>query len=73
MTLALSKPHIQALGTAPGAVEVVFSVDHVRASYDALRAQGVEFKNEPRPVTGPMWGVNFTDPDGHMLSLFGPE
>jgi len=54
-------------------VEIVFSVEHVRAAYDALRAQGVEFTGEPRPITGPMWGANFRDPDGHILSIFGPE
>ena len=73
VTLALSRPHIQALGKEPGSVEVVFAVDHVRKSYEALRAKGVEFKNQPRPATGPQWAANFADPDGHMLSIFGPE
>jgi catechol 2,3-dioxygenase-like lactoylglutathione lyase family enzyme len=73
VTLALSKAHVQALGKEPGCVEVVFAVDHVRASYETLRAKGVEFKKEPRPVAGPDWAANFADPDGHMLSIFGPE
>jgi hypothetical protein len=24
-------------------------------------------------VSGPMWAANFRDPDGHGLSIFGPE
>jgi predicted enzyme related to lactoylglutathione lyase len=56
-----------------GATEVVFRVDDVRAAYEALRARGVEFIRAPRQVAGPNWGANFTDPDGHRLSIFGPE
>jgi len=56
-----------------GATEVVFSVDGVREAYEALRARGVTFFQEPRVVNPPMWAANFTDPDGHRLSIFGPE
>lgn len=73
ITLALSRGLTQATGKGPGATEVVFSVEHVRASYDALRSQGVEFVNEPRVISPGNWGANFRDPDGHLLSLFGPE
>jgi catechol 2,3-dioxygenase-like lactoylglutathione lyase family enzyme len=73
LLLALSSSLAQAVGEIPGAVEVVFSVEHVRAAYAALREAGVEFTHEPRPVTGPLWGANFRDPDGHLLSIFGPE
>lgn len=57
----------------PGATEVVFSVGDVRGAHEALRARGVRFTHEPRTVAGPMWGANFNDPDGHKLSIFGPE
>ena len=57
----------------PGATEVVFSVGDVRGAHEALRARGVRFTHEPRTVTGPMWAANFNDPDGHKLSIFGPE
>ena len=40
---------------------------------EALAARGVEFTHEPRNVTGPLWAANFNDPDGHKLSVFGPE
>jgi catechol 2,3-dioxygenase-like lactoylglutathione lyase family enzyme len=73
VTLVLRETRAFPGGSGPGATEVVFSVADVRAAYEALRAQGVVFANEPRVVSGPMWGANFSDPDGHRLSLFGPE
>src|SRR5579864_2550639 len=73
VTLALSRGLAQATGKGPGAVEVVFSVEHVRAAYDALRHQGVEFSSEPRVISPGNWGADFRDPDGHILSIFGPE
>lgn len=69
LTVALPK----ATGRGAGATEVVFSVEQVRVAYDALRAHGVEFFQEPRQISGPNWGANFYDPDGHILSIFGPE
>ena len=73
VTLALSIPHAKNSAQVVGATEVVFSVEDVRATYDALRARGVVFANEPRNVTGSLWAANFADPDGHRLSIFGPE
>ncbi len=73
VTLALSQGLAQAIQKGPGATEVVFSVEHVRAAYDALRAQGVEFSQEPRVVSPGNWAANFHDLDGHLLSIFGPE
>lgn len=73
-TLVLSEALARAAsGSIVGATEVVFSVDDVRAAYEALRAKDVEFTIEPRAVSGPMWAANFRDPDGHGLSVFGPE
>lgn len=73
MTLALSLPHAKNSPQLVGATEIVFSVEDVRAAYDALRARGVKFTAEPRNVTGTLWSANFNDPDGHRLSIFGPE
>ncbi len=75
VTLALSKAHADPKVSPHlvGASEVVFGVDDVSAAYEALRVRGVGFAREPRPVAGPNWAANFTDPDGHRLSLFGPE
>lgn len=72
-TLALSEGLARANQNRVGATEIVLGVDGVREAYDQLRAKGVRFTNEPRAVAGPMFAVNFKDPDGHGFSLFGPE
>ena len=72
-TLVLSETLARASSSLVGATEVVFAVTDVRAAYEALRDRGVDFIIEPRVVSGPMWGANFRDPDGHGLSIFGPE
>lgn len=72
VTLCLSAGHAK-LAAGPGPVEVVLAVDSVRASCAALRDKGVEFLREPVNVTGDSWAANFRDPDGHLLSIFGPE
>lgn len=71
--LVLSEDLARALGAGAGATEVVFTVEGVREAYDALRERGIEFANQPRQISGPQWGANFRDPDGHMLSILGPE
>jgi catechol 2,3-dioxygenase len=72
VTLALSKD-LGPPSVARSGVEVVFSVEHVREAYEGLKAKGVEFRIEPRAVAGPMFATDFRDPDGHALSIFGPE
>jgi len=72
-TLVLSEPLARHASATVGAIEVVFSVPDVRAAYEALRGRGVEFVNEPRAVSGATWAANFRDPDGHTLSIYGPE
>jgi predicted enzyme related to lactoylglutathione lyase len=75
MMLALSVPHAKP-ETSPsvvGAMEVVFGVEDVTASYEALKARGVQFIREPRQATGTSWSAVFTDPNGHRLSIFGPK
>lgn len=56
-----------------GAVEVVFSVPDVRRAWRELAGKGVSVVREPRQVTPNEWAATFADPDGHLLSLFGPE
>ena len=73
LTIVLSEPLAKNVFPLAGATEVIFSVNDVRASYEALKDQDVEFSQEPRNVSGPMWAANFHDPDGHLLTLFGPE
>jgi catechol 2,3-dioxygenase-like lactoylglutathione lyase family enzyme len=72
LTLVLSEPLGRALGSLPGAMEIVCPVADVREAYQTLRQRGVAFLAEPRNVTGSDWSAVFTDPDGHRLSIFGP-
>lgn len=72
VTLALSKDIWNYAGKAAGATQVVLAAESVKASYAALKAKHVEFINEPRDVNGRDWAANFRDPDGHLLSIFGP-
>jgi catechol 2,3-dioxygenase-like lactoylglutathione lyase family enzyme len=73
LTLVLSEPLGRALGASPGATEIVCPVENVRQAHQALSRRGVVFISEPRNVTGNEWSAVFTDPDGHRLSIFGPE
>jgi catechol 2,3-dioxygenase-like lactoylglutathione lyase family enzyme len=61
------------VGKAPGDSEVVFAVEHVQPAYEMLSRAGVKFEHEPHPVAESSWAANFRDPDGHILSLFGPR
>jgi catechol 2,3-dioxygenase-like lactoylglutathione lyase family enzyme len=73
VTLGLSEPLARNSANLVGATELVFNVPSVRAAHQMLKHRGIEFLNEPRPVTPTDWAVNFLDPAGHKLSLFGPE
>ena len=73
VTLVLSEDRASGELNVAGATEVIFSVDDVKAGAEALKRQGVVFSHEPHQVNGPMWAANFPDPDGHLLTLFGPE
>jgi catechol 2,3-dioxygenase-like lactoylglutathione lyase family enzyme len=72
VTLGLSSELAKNAAGTCGAVEVVFAVEDVRAAHAALRERGVEFFREPHPATPTEWVANFRDPDGHLLSIFGP-
>jgi catechol 2,3-dioxygenase-like lactoylglutathione lyase family enzyme len=54
-------------------VEIVFDVADVHSACEELKARGVAFRLEPRVVTGNLWATDFRDPDGHVLSIFGPS
>jgi len=57
--------------SGPAPVEIVFAVDSVRETYDRLVNQGVKFLNTPHTIDGTNDVVNFEDPDGHLISLYG--
>jgi catechol 2,3-dioxygenase-like lactoylglutathione lyase family enzyme len=71
--LGLSTGHTRMAPHVAGATEVVFQVEHVRAAHSALQQQGIVFLNEPRQATPTDFVAHFRDPDGHLLSIFGPE
>jgi predicted enzyme related to lactoylglutathione lyase len=73
VTLMLSKDLGNAFKPLAGAMEIVFPVESVTASYTALGERGASFINRPHPVTPEAWAATFTDPDGHKLTLFGPQ
>lgn len=73
VTLGLSPGHVRLAPQVNGATEVVFHVKNVRAARQDLIDRGVSFMNEPRQVTPTEWAAHFRDPDGHLLSIFGPE
>lgn len=73
VTLMLSEPLGRVGRPLAGATEIVFAVSDVRAAYRALAARGVVFTQQPRQVTPTDWAANFNDPDGHRLSVYGPE
>jgi uncharacterized protein len=73
ITLALGEPLAKVAGGSAGGVELVFGVTSVTATHAALAQAGLAFRNPPRNVDGTNWAANFGDPDGHLLSIYGPE
>jgi|SRR5215467_13533723 len=71
--LGLSPGHVNMAPHVAGASEVVFGVENVRAAQKTLSARGITFLSEPRQATPTDWVAHFKDPDGHLLSVFGPE
>jgi len=70
--LVLSEAH-GALYPLVGSMELSFSVSDIMVAFTELRKRGVNFMTEPRLVTATQWAANFTDPDGHLLSVVGPK
>ena len=73
VTIGLNKGLADRRQPVAGAMELVFSVDNVKQSFRDLSAKGVSFVTEPRQATEKEWVATFSDPDGHYLTLFGPE
>ena len=72
--IALNGPLGRAAGEAMvGAVEIVFSVQSVAKVRADLAGRGCTFLNEPREIFPGTWGATFTDPDGHRLTILGPQ
>lgn len=81
LTLVLAEglfrvPEAEASPDRPAAragLEIVLGVPDVDAAYAELQARGVAFVREPRPVDGANHSAVFADPDGQLLSVFGPR
>jgi glyoxylase I family protein len=70
-TIELGKGDVEA-GEPPksGLMHLAFEVDDVDATFEELRAKGVEFTIEPRTPFGDLRIAFFCDPDGNSLELF---
>ena len=73
VSFVLSEPLLKMRPGPTGAVEIVFAVDDVRAAWKVLKNRGLIFTTEPMEISGTLWGAGFDDPDGHHLSILGPE
>jgi catechol 2,3-dioxygenase-like lactoylglutathione lyase family enzyme len=73
VTLVLSQPLGRSVPQRAGAMEAIFASTSVRKSREELHARGAHFVQEPHEVSPGSWAATFRDPDGHMLTLFGPE
>ncbi|HYO82032.1 MAG TPA: VOC family protein [Bryobacteraceae bacterium] len=72
--IALNRPLGQSAGGAmAGAVEVVFRVSSVAEAHRLLADRGCTFIRQPREIFPGNHAATFTDPDGHHLTLLGPE
>ena len=71
--LGLSRGHARTGAQIAGATEVVFQVASVRETHRALSQRGVAFVTEPHQATPTDWVAHLRDPEGHLLSIFGPE
>lgn len=73
LTLVLSQPLGASVQPRAGAMEAIFAAASVRKAHQELYGRGAHFVNEPHEVSAGSWAATFRDPDGHMLTLFGPE
>ncbi|WP_321477035.1 VOC family protein [uncultured Paludibaculum sp.] len=73
VTLALSAPLGRAVQPRAGAMELVFSVPSVSASFATLSERGCPFVQQPREAFPGSWAATFIDPDGHRLTILGPR
>ena len=73
ISLVLSAPLGHSIRPRAGALEVIFPVKSVQDARDRLVQKGRTFTQEPHHVTGESWAASIADPDGHLLTLFGPK
>lgn len=62
------KPSVH-LAPGPGGVILVLTVEDCRATYEELRALGVEFLTEPKSPPWGGWRCFAHDPDGYLVEI----
>ncbi len=60
-------------GPARSGVEVIFPSESVGATHAELESRGCPFVAAPHEVTPGLWAATFADPDGHNLTVLGPQ
>jgi len=73
VTIGLNRPLGRHVQPRAGATELILPVASVSAARTDLARRGCHFLNEAREVVSGSWAVSFADPDGHRLTLFGPQ
>ena len=73
VTIGLSEELGKSQEQLAGAVEIVFRVGSVQSASERLRQRGVALVGDPKQVTPNEWVANLRDPDGHLISVFGPR
>jgi catechol 2,3-dioxygenase-like lactoylglutathione lyase family enzyme len=71
VTLLLSQPLGRSIKPATNSIEIVFPVDSVAATHRVLSQKGCSFIKQPGQMSSDSWAATFTDPDGHLLTIFG--
>ena len=71
LSLLLNETLGKAIKPGNGSMEIVFPVESVSAAHRLLTEKGCAFIRNPAQVTTDSWRAILTDPDGHMLTIFG--
>ena len=59
---------------SPGIAHLAIAVDDFDASYEDLKAKGVNFTGEPKEASGGVKVVFFTDPEGNLIqTIYRPN
>ncbi len=74
-SIQLALSHADTIAPDTSLTEIVLEADDVVGAYEAMAGRGVEFRVELRPVMTDggrsLHAADFTDPDGHVVSLTG--
>jgi predicted enzyme related to lactoylglutathione lyase len=71
ITLMLSATLGKTIKPGTASIEIVFPVDSVSTAHRLLIEKGCKFMRDPGEVMPGSWRAILTDPDGHLLTVFG--